>query len=295
MNDAPAAGSSFASLDPTRVAALHARAGGARWQVTAPRFAAALERAIAKRFEGGASTSQVDSFLEGLQLEDLALAVACADGDPTAWEAFLGRYRRELDRAAAVIAGETDGEEIVDALLVDLFARGDGAGARRSLFDYFHGRSRLGTWLRALIGQRHIDRLRASRRLEPIDEVAEGDPRLAEPVTIDPDRPRLVSAMHAAFDAALAALEPRDRLRLAYYHADGLKLAKIGALLGEHEATVSRKLQRTRDAIREQVDRQLVAELGLDAAQLRQCYEYAIADGGLDLGRLRLVEHVPDG
>jgi hypothetical protein len=101
--------------------------------------------------------------------------------------------------------------------------------------------------------------------------------------------------MHAAFDGALAALEPRDRLRLAYYHADGLKLAKIGGLLGEHEATVSRKLQRTRDTIREQVDRRLVEELGLDAVQLRQCYDYALADGGLDLGRLKLVEPIPDG
>ena len=122
-----------------------------------------------------------------------------------------------------------------------------------------------------------------------------GQAWLAEPATVDPDRARLVAAMHAAFDAALASLEPRDRLRLACYHADGLKLAKIGKLLGEHEATVSRKLQRTRDVIREQVDRRLADELGLDAAQLRQCYEYAMADGGLDLGRLRLVEPAPDG
>jgi RNA polymerase sigma-70 factor, ECF subfamily len=294
VHDAPVASSSaLSALDSARVAVLHARAGAGRWQVSVPRFAAALERALAKRFDGAVATAQAESFLDALHLEDLALAVACADGDEAAWEAFLTRYRHDLGRAAAAIAGETDGDEILDALLVDLFARGDGTGPRRSLFDYFHGRSRLTTWLRALIGQRHVDRLRVARRLEPIDEVAEGDPRLAAATAVDPDRARLVAAMHAAFDAALAALESRDRLRLAYYHADGLKLAKIGALLGEHEATVSRKLQRTRDAIRSQVDRQLVAELGLDAAQLRQCYEYAIADGGLDLGRLRLVE--PDG
>jgi RNA polymerase sigma-70 factor (ECF subfamily) len=283
------------ALDSARAAALHARAGAGRWQVSVSRFAAALERALVKRFDGGVAATQADSFLDTLHLEDLALAVACADGDEAAWEAFLSRYRHDLGRAAAAIAGETDGDEIVDALLVDLFARGDGTGPRRSLFDYFHGRSRLSTWLRALIGQRHVDRLRVARRLEPLEEVGEGDPRLADPTPVDPDRARLVAAMHAAFDAALAALEPRDRLRLAYYHADGLKLAKIGGLLGEHEATVSRKLQRTRDAIRSQVDRELVAELGLDAAQLRQCYEYAIADGGLDLGRLKLIEPIPDG
>lgn len=293
MNDAPAAASAPAPLDRAQVTALHARAGAERWQIPVSRFAAALERALARRFDGPVALAQAESFLAALHLEDLALAVACADGHEAAWEAFLARYRYELGRAAAAMAGETDGDEIVDGLLVDLFARGDGTGPRRSLFDYFHGRSRLGTWLRALIGQRHVDRLRAARRLEPIDEVAESDPRLTDRTALDPDRARLVAAMHAAFDAALAALEARDRLRLAYYHADGLKLAKIGALLGEHEATVSRKLQRTRDTIRRDVDRQLVAELGLDAAQLRQCYDYALADGGLDLGRLRLVE--PDG
>jgi RNA polymerase sigma-70 factor (ECF subfamily) len=294
VNDASATASTLARLDPSRLAALHARAGAGQWRISQARFTAALERAIAKRFDGAVTESQIDAFLDGLHLEDLALAIACADGEEAAWDAFLTRYRRELLRAAAAVAGDTEGDELVDALLVDLFARGDAGAPRRSLFEYFHGRSRLGSWLRALLAQRHVDRLRATRRLEPLEELAEGHPRLAAPASVDPDRSRLVAALHAAFDAALAALEPRDRLRLAYYHADGLKLARIGQMLGEHEATVSRKLQRTRDAIREHVDRQLAA-LGLDATQLRQCYEYAAADGGLDLGRLRLVEPARDG
>jgi RNA polymerase sigma-70 factor, ECF subfamily len=282
-------------VDPARVVDCHARAGAARWRVTVARFQATLERAVAKRFDAVATSSQIDAFLDGLHLEDLALAVACADGDEEAWEAFVARYRADLRRAAAAAAGETDGDEIVDALFVDLFARGDAAARRRSLFEYFHGRSRLGTWLRALIAQRHIDRVRATRRLTPLDEVAEGDDRLVEDRPSDPDRARLVQALQVALAAALAALATRDRLRLAYYHADGLKLAAIGRLLSEHEATVSRKLQRTREDIRRRVDEQLVNELGLDADQLRQCYEYAIEDGGLDFGRLRLVEPVRDG
>ena len=286
---------SVTRLPPLRAAALHARAGAGRWGVTVPRFQAALERAAAKRFGDDASPSGVDAFLDGLHLEDLALALACADGDERAWETFMARHQQELRRAAAATAGETDGDEILDALLVDLFARGDGDGARRSLFDYFHGRSRLGTWLRALIAQRHIDRLRATRRLSSLDDVAEADERLVDDRPVDPDRARLVAALLAALDAALVALLPRDRLRLAYYHADGLTLAAIGRLLSEHEATVSRKLQRTRETLRADVDARLVGELGLDREQLRQCYEYAIEDGGLDFGGLRLVEPVRDG
>lgn len=287
--------SAGARIDVDLAASLHARAGAARWRVPVARFQATLERAAGKRFTGTPRAAEIEVFLDGLHLEDLALAVACADGDEEAWEAFVGRYRAELGRAAAAAAGQTDGEEIVDALLVDLFARGDVASPRRSLFEYFHGRSRLGTWLRALIAQRHVDRLRVTRRLTPLEDVAQAEERFVDAASPDPDRTRLVGALQAALDGGLSTLAPRDRLRLAYYHADGLTLAAIGRLLKEHEATVSRKLQRSREDIRAYVDARLTGQLGLDRAQLRQCYEYAIEDGGVDLRRLRLVEPVRDG
>ena len=60
--------------------------------------------------------------------------------------------------------------------------------------------------------------------------------------------------MQAALTVALGGLDPRDRLRLAYYYADDRTLAEIGRLLGEHEATVSRKLERTRGDVRARVE-----------------------------------------
>src|SRR5262249_50858333 len=149
--------SAAAAIDAAQASALHARAGAARWHVDVPRFQQALERAAAKRFTASPRADELGSFLDGLHLEDLALAVGCAEGAESAWNDFSSRYHTDLGRAATAIAGETEGEEIVSALLVDLFARGDASGPRRSLFEYFHGRSRLGTWLRALIGQRHVD------------------------------------------------------------------------------------------------------------------------------------------
>jgi RNA polymerase sigma-70 factor len=288
---------SVVRLDAERAAVLHARAGAVRWHVRAESFQVALERSIAHRFPGATSPSadELDTFLDGLHLEDLALAVGCAEGLEPAWEAFLARHQSELRRAAAAIGGETEGDEIIDALLVDLFARGEAGSPRRSLFEYFHGRSRLSTWLRALLSQRHVDRLRASRRLTPLDEDADACAQIVDKaVSPDPDRARLVSALHRALDEGLAALEPRDRLRLACYHADGLTLAAIGRLLKEHEATVSRKLQRSREALRLHIDSYLTRELGLDTAQLRDCYEYAIEDGGLELARLKALAPSPD-
>ena len=37
-------------------------------------------------------------------------------------------------------------------------------------FRYFHGRSSLSTWLRAVLSQRHVDRLRSARRQDPLPE-----------------------------------------------------------------------------------------------------------------------------
>jgi IS30 family transposase len=81
----------------------------------------------------------------------------------------------------------------------------------------------------------------------------------------------------------LDALAPRDRLRLAYYYAEELTLAEIGRLLGEHESTVSRQLERTRREVRRSVESALREEKKLSEAQLRLCYEYAREEWPFDL------------
>jgi RNA polymerase sigma-70 factor (ECF subfamily) len=274
-------------LDAAAAERLHARAGAGRWGLSVDRFHEALARVAARRFTSApASAGEVEAYLESLHLEDLALARGCAEGVDAAWEAFVDRHWRDVMRAARAIAGDADGEEIADALLADLFARGDGASARRPLFDYFHGRSRIGTWLRALVSQRHVDRLRATRRLTPFED-GEADTRPAPAASPDEEPARLTDHLERALDAGLAALPPRDRLRLAYYHADDLTLAAIGRLLGEHEATVSRKLQKTRDQLKAAIDEVLTRELRLGPEERRACYEHAIEAGRFDVARLR--------
>jgi hypothetical protein len=77
----------------------------------------------------------------------------------------------------------------------------------------------------------------------------------------------------------VARLAPRDRLRLACYYAQNLTLAETGRLLAEHEATVSRHLTRARQAIRQDVERQL-DEAGLDAATVDECFAAAVEEAG---------------
>lgn len=280
-------------IDPALVARLHARAKASRWSIAPERFGEVLAVAAEKRFAAVAPTpaaSTLAAFLDGLHLEDLALAIACADGDESAWETFVSRYRAELMRAASSIAGPAQGRDLADSLFAELFGVDPRGARRRPLFEYFHGRSRLSTWLHALLSQRHVDFLRAGRRTSSLDDLERPEEMVrvsAEPP--DPDRARLVTALQHAFDAALASLEPNERLRLACYHVDGMTLAEIARLFREHEATASRKLQRIRQGLRQRIDDQLKRSHGFAPAQVRQCYEYALEDGGVHLTGLKLV------
>ena len=80
--------------------------------------------------------------------------------------------------------------------------------------------------------------------------------------------------------AAMAMLPDRDRLRLGCYYRQDLTLAQTGRLLGEHEATVSRQLARTRKVIRAEVERRLRHDHGLGDAEIGQCFACTIDDPG---------------
>jgi len=267
--------------------------------VSVERFSIALARSVAKHAPPDASPDAIERLAESLHLEDLALSLACADGHEPAWNAFMTAYQPDLNRAAIAIAGGPHGQDLADALTADLFGLdAKGTGQRRSLFDYFHGRSKLSTWLRALLSRRHIDALRAGRRTTSLDAMERPDelfdsaraltpaPATAPP-DLAPDRGRLAAALQQALDAALSALEPQDRLRLAYYHVDEMTLAQIGRQLGEHEATVSRKLTRIRQTLRERIDAAL-RELRLGPEEIRACYRQALEDGTVSAHGLRL-------
>ena len=82
----------------------------------------------------------------------------------------------------------------------------------------------------------------------------------------------------------MVTLEARDRLALGLYYVKDKTMAEIGQILAEHEATVSRRLARTRSFLRVNTEERLLAQ-GLDAAQIELCFDCALQDGPLDLSR----------
>lgn len=265
------------SLDRALVVRLYEQAKAAEWRLSVDGFQAVLARSLAH----GATD------LAALHLEDLALAAACATGNEAAWEHFVREYRPHLYRAADAIDPTGGARELADALYADLFGVSDRGRDRQSLFQYFHGRSRLTTWLRAVLAQRHVDRLRAGQRTRSLTN---DDGQVTEPAVVtseDPERPRFATAMREALSTAMTELTPRDRLRIVSYYVHDVTLAQIGKQFGEHEATASRQLARCRRELRDRIESRLRREHGFDDRAIRECFESVIDDvGALDLKEL---------
>jgi len=284
-----------AGVDDRLVRRLHRDAGAARWGLTVERFGEALTASAARRFHPAPLASvprrEVAAYLASLHVADLALAQACADGCAQAWDVFMATERPRVYAAAHAIAGAR-GRELADTLWADLYGTEVRDGRRRALLDYFHGRSRLSTWLRSVLAQRHVDQARADRRTRSLDETGEhgsgahGRPEPAAPdPPPEPDRPRLMALFGDAVAAAVAALAPADRLSLSYYYLHGLTLAEIGRLTRVHESSVSRRLDRARRALRADIERRLAGH-GLGKDDVRQCYEWEAAGGTSNLVNL---------
>jgi len=293
-----------------RLEVLYSQSNASRWRLSRDRFAASLQRSAEKRLASGVlAPEKLEEYLAALHLEDLALATACMENCESAWEHFVASYRPYLRAAAAAVlrcsSASPEACELADSLFAELYGLADGARRERSLFRYFHGRSSLKTWLRAVLAQRHIDAIRAGRRFQSLEDDEAKSPgaqtiqKLSHTVSVppsDPHRERYSTLFVRALQAALSALDARDEQRLRLYYAKEQTLAEIGRQLNEHESSVSRNLDRIRLALRRTVEETLrngcpaangfAAELGLSDAQISLCFEYASADASFDLEQL---------
>ena len=243
-----------------------------------------MDVSITRAFAGSEpSRREVERYARGLHVQDLALACACALGRESAWEHFVLEHRPVLYRTADALDPGGGARELADGLYADLYGLAGDGGDRRSLFRYFHGRSSLATWLRAVLAQRHVDALRLRRRTEPLPDDDRSLAGSAAPPD-DPDRARLVRHVQDGLQAGIDRLAPKDRLRLRSYYVMQLTLAQIGRITGEHEATVSRHLSRTRRALHDDIERHLREQERLTEDQVARALELALEDPGtLDL------------
>src|SRR6266536_1383202 len=230
---------------------LFERSGAAAYGVDRERFAAILEQ-IQCKYLPHASSAEAADFCTSLRLEELVLAHACAAGNERAWQDFIGRYRAKLHGMALHITRDAaHAAELADSLFADLYGVNARDGVRSSKLASYTGRGSLEGWLRTVMAQEFINRYRKQKRVVSLEEQEEEGVQFAaaEPALPSATDPRL----EAATDQALAELLAEDRFVLAAYYLDGRTLAEIARVLGLHESSVSRRLDRVSNGLRKRI------------------------------------------
>jgi RNA polymerase sigma-70 factor (ECF subfamily) len=262
---------------------LHTRGGCEKIGLTRDSLAVILCEIVAKYASPTAPQAEIRTFLLSLRIDELALARACAAGHNSAWEVFLTRYREKLYQAGLRIAREDSAaRELADTLYADLYGTNTREGQRVSKLASYTGRGSLEGWLRTVLAQEYVNRYRRTKRLVSLDEEAEEGVQFRAP---DPEPaasadPRLAQAT----DEALAFLSGGDRLVLSAYYLDGRTLAEIARMLGVHESTISRKLDKLAKALRKQI-LACLRRRGMSRRQAEEALDVDVRDVQLDIRR----------
>lgn len=269
---------------------LFEKSGGERYGLTLQAFGVVLEQ-VAVKYVPQASQQQKLEFWRDLKLEELALARACAAGHEAAWQAFLTRFREKLyDIARGITKEDSSGRDLADSLYADLYGTSEKEGRRVSRLNFYMGRGSLEGWLRTVLAQEFVNRYRKTKRLVSLEEQAEEGVQFSATPSSQPSSP-LDSRLGAAVDEALGLLSGEDRLVLASYYLDDRTLTEIGRMVGVHESTISRRLEKLLKGLRKQVLAGLVSR-GMNRAQAEETLEADVRYLQVDVTR-KLQENRP--
>ncbi|NVB84403.1 MAG: transcriptional regulator [Kofleriaceae bacterium] len=222
---------------------------------------------------------------EQLAADEIFLACACAAADRAAITAFERRYFGAIPAALSRLSlGRDEIAEIEQILRVRLFVA-EGSDLPRVVT--YAGQGQLGGLLRVAAIRAGLNLLRERGRLD-----AEASDGLEDvPVTADdPELARLKaqhrSAFKAAFEQAVAALEPRERSVLNLALVKNLGIDKIGAIYGVHRATAARWVANARASLTRGVHKILGDTIGARGSDLENLLPLVESQLELSLERL---------
>ena len=250
-----------------------------------PRVASSVEKYVLRDHDS-ASSAEIKAFVDSLNADDLCLIVACERGDEQAWNDLVKNFDSTVKSAARKLSGNTEeAEDLASSIWAELYGLKERDGKAKGKLSYYSGRGSLAGWLRAVVAQLAVDQFRKDSRFVQIEEAREFE-NLAQDSAENSDSSGIVHQAESpeesltlaetqrdvasALRQAISNLEPEDRLIMKLYYFDDLKLKEIGASLGFHEATASRKLVRVQTEIRKSVERILCEKHGWQKEEVKR-------------------------
>jgi RNA polymerase sigma-70 factor (ECF subfamily) len=193
--------------------------------------------------------------LRRLHLDDLYLAIACTDGDEGAWREFERRYFGFMRSFATRFLPPQQADEVVGQAIADLWQRGK--------IGQFEGRSSLRTWLGAVVTRAALNAA-AVHGTQPAslddDRAHSRAERLASSSSAgDRDHGRLLADL---LRRSVERLDDEDRLLVLLHYEQELTLEQMQPAMGVSKATLSRRLKRVRERLRDELAALLRSETG---------------------------------
>ncbi len=266
------------------------------------RAAAAVEKYVLRDDEN-ASNAEIKEFIEGIRADDLCLIIACEKGDDAAWRDLVKNFDATVKSAAYNFCkNKEDAEDLASSIWAELHGlRTDKQGKKKTKLAYYSGRGSLGGWLRAVTNQLAVDEFRKMKRLvqteddrefEVLAQDSSENSDFKSVVSLSENPEEIYSEEEAKKDVALALkkamdeLDAEDRLIVKLYYFNNLKLKDIGATLGFHEATASRKIVRIQTQIRKLVEKNLREKHGWDENEVKRNLSETASKLGINMEKL---------
>jgi RNA polymerase sigma-70 factor (ECF subfamily) len=201
-----------------------------------------------------------------LSLDDLYLATACAEGDEAAWAECAKTHFSFIRDFARKFLADAAARDLADQVIADLW--------QRHKIGRYEGRSTLRTWIGTVVANAAVNASRSPRtvglRSNPLPDASTvrqpSTPVRLEDAAAERDLAALVAQ-------AVGELAPEDKVLLQLYYEQGLTLDEMEGPLRMSKATLSRRLKRVREQLRESIDRLARGSFGVSADALRDRLE----------------------
>jgi RNA polymerase sigma-70 factor (ECF subfamily) len=244
---------------------------------------------VAERLPEGGELLKV---LERLCVEDLALAMACAEGNTEAIAQLERQHFGIIDVALAKMPdAQSHKQEIKQQLRQRLFVH---TGERQPRIAQYSGRGELRSWLRVAAVRCAINLLKSpqGREVELQDEMLAKLAAPEENQELTHLKEKYRAEFKQAFEASLGELTSRQRNVLRYHYLERLNIDQIGAIYGVHRTTVARWLAKTREDLLAATRRSLMAQLSIERTEFDSIMR--LIQSQLDASIERFLETRPD-
>ena len=231
-----------------------------------------------------AAGGEPEAVLQDLYVEDLALAVACADGAPNA----LSHCERLCAGAIASAVARVDRsadlrDEVRQILWQRIFV---GTAGKSPRIQSYAGRGPLAAWVAVAAQRVALDLRRSAARLTGMEPRADEILPANEHPEIDYLRTRYKAEFEAAVGVALAGLPDRDRLLLKLTTVSGLSHEQLANIYSVNQSTITRWIARAREQVLEVTEREVCSKLGMPPGEFRSLAGLLVSRLDLSISRV---------